>query len=132
MSQVEDRVTRLEILIETNMNKIIEGLDSLSVLMIEADDNKAFRKKFEEEVLKLVKQKLNTKEFDDGVKETAENTVYAVFNKPEIRKDFEYKVQAIIQSEFDKLLLKAYVKLTLVIGGISTSLALVIMKGVLQ
>ena len=127
----EDRVTRLETIIETQLTKIIEGVDSITPLKMEADEMKVFRREFDNKVRSIIAERLNTIQFEADVKETINTEVMAIFNKPEVRKDFEAKVQAIIRKELKEALLGMYIRLTLVVGGIATSLAVVVLKGLL-
>jgi len=127
----EDRVTRLETIIETQLTKIIEGVDSITPLKMEADEMKVFRREFDNKVRSIIAERLNTIQFEADVKETINTEVMAIFNKPDVRKDFEAKVQAIIRKELKEALLGMYIRLTLVVGGIATSLAVVVLKGLL-
>ena len=127
----EDRVTRLETIIETQLSKIINGVESISPLKLEADEMKVFRKEFDTKVRAIVAERLNTVQFEADVKETINNEVMAIFNRPEIRNDFEFKVQAIIRKEMKDVLLGMYIRLTLVVGSIATSLAVIVMKGLI-
>ena len=127
----EDRITRLETIIETQLSKVVDGVESVSTLKIEADEMKSFRRDFDTKVRGIVAERLNTVQFEADVKETINNEVMAIFNRPEVRNDFEAKVQSIIRKEMKEVLLGMYIKLSLVVGSIATSLAVIVMKGLI-
>ena len=127
----EDRITRLETIIETQLSKVVDGVESVSTLKIEADEMKSFRRDFDTKVRAIVAERLNTVQFEADVKETINSEVMAIFNRPEVRNDFEAKVQSIIRKEMKDVLLGMYIKLSLVVGSIATSLAVIVMKGLI-
>lgn len=127
----EDRITRLETIIETQLSKVVDGVESVSTLKIEADEMKSFRRDFDNKVRGIVAERLNTVQFEADVKETINSEVMAIFNRPEVRNDFEAKVQSIIRKEMKDVLLGMYIKLSLVVGSIATSLAVIVMKGLI-
>lgn len=128
---VEDRVTKLETINELHMNKVVEGLDSLSILLVEADNNKKFRIDFESKVKNIIDDRLNTTKFDESIKRTIEKEVIAIFDKQEVRDDFTSKVQKIFKLEINSLMLGLYIKLSIIVGTIATTLATAILKGML-
>ncbi len=141
----EDRITKLETIIETQLTRIVDSVESIYPLKLEAEEMKAFRREFDNKVRTIVAERLNTIQFEADVKDTINSEVIAIFNKPEIRNDFERKVQAIIHNEFkskhfedkvkDKLntemksiLLNMYIKLTAIVGTLATSLTYFILE----
>jgi len=131
MASNEDRLTRLETIIEEPLKKIASSLEVLPILESEASENKEFRGLFQSKVKEIVNDRLNTSQFDYAIKEKIDKEVMAIFDKKEVREDFDKKVKDIITQELKEVMLSIYVKITLIVSTIATGLVTFILKGLL-
>lgn len=145
MASIEDRVTRLETLLETHLTKVVDGVSSLSMVMVEIEENKQFRQDLHKHIKKEIDIRLNSKSFDDAVRETVEETISVFLQRESVRDDFTKKVKLIVkkelESDIDSLttpiiekwvknkILWVYLKVTGIVGGILLALVTAIVKG---
>jgi hypothetical protein len=99
----EERLLKLELAlpqIKVSIEKILEAQDSLTALKIESQESKKFRDAFDSEVRKIVRQVLDTKDFDKAISLQIEEVVMVIFNKPEVRKDLGNTIDSRIDSKW--------------------------------
>lgn len=115
--------------IKTSLNKILESQDVLTKLKIEGDDNKKFRQDFGSIVERIVAQRLNTVEFERSLNEQIKKQAKEYLNQEEVREDFTNKVDSRFNLKFREIQLGLYLKLTAIVGSIATTLAVIVLKG---
>jgi hypothetical protein len=99
----EERLLKLELAlpqIKVSIEKILEAQDSLTALKIESQESKKFRDAFDSEVRRIVRQVLDTKDFDKAISLQIEEVVMVIFNKPEVRKDLGNTIDSRIDSKW--------------------------------
>lgn len=129
MSSIEDRLMRLETINEVYMEKIVKGLESVSVLVKEAEENEAFRKSFDEKTKIIINEKLNTIEFDKDLKQTIQNEVKIILESKDSSTEFDNRVIEIVSKENKKILLGVYIKITAIITTIASGVLIAFFKG---
>lgn len=136
MSESEkDRILRLELLlpqIKESLEKMLETQESFTLLKIESENSKEFRKKFDDEVRKIVKVILDSRAFEQDIKNQIEEEVLAIFNQEKIRKDFDNKVDARIELKLNSNKLGYYNKTSAKIGAALFTIIVGILIAVLK
>lgn len=112
---LDDRVTKLETINEVYMKKIVDGLDAVSALKLEAQEAKKFRDEFEQKTQKLVDDKLNTIDYDKNLKKIIQAELATKLHDEKTSEEFTNKVEEIIKKNNKSLLLNIYLKVTAVI-----------------
>lgn len=125
MSSTDDRLTKLEVLVEMHLKKVSEGLDSLSVLMHEAEENNEFKKEFEDKVKTLIETKLSSIGFNNTIKKLIKDEVEIIFNDDKTRKSFDEKVTLLIKKSFKDF----YVRATIIFFSAISTLLLAYFQG---
>ena len=116
--------------IQKAMNKILENQEVVTELRLEAENNKQFRKAFEDKVLDLVSRRLNTIQFEASLNGQITKQVETYLTSKEARKDFSQEVNTILEDKLEKLQLSMFWRLTAFIGTIVTAVVLILVKGV--
>lgn len=136
MSESEkDRILRLELLlpqIKESLEKMLETQESFTLLKIESENSKEFRKKFDDEVRKIVKVVLDSRAFEQDIKNQIEEEVLAIFNQEKIRKDFDNKVDARIELKLNNNKLGYYNKTSAKIGAALSAVIIALVIAVLK
>lgn len=125
----DERLIRIETILETHLIKVVEGLDSLKELQLKLDRLEKLEANFDVKVSTLISNRLNTIEFDKAIKDTIYKEVKIIFENKEVRENFQNQVKDIFKEEFKRLMLGVYIKITLVAGAIATTLASSIIQG---
>jgi len=128
---IEDRVTRIETIVEEPLKKIASSLEVLPILEAEASENKEFRGIFQSKVKEIVNDRLNTSQFDYAIKKKIDEEVKNIFNQQEVRDDLTKKIKTVVEQELKNVMLSIYVKITLLVSTIATGLVTFILKGLL-
>ena len=128
---IEDRVTRIETIVEEPLKKIASSLEVLPILEAEASENKEFRGIFQSKVKEIVNDRLNTSQFDYAIKKKIDEEVKNIFNQQEVRDDLTNKIKTVVEQELKNVMLSIYVKITLLVSTIATGLVTFILKGLL-
>lgn len=116
--------------IQKAMGKILENQEVVTELRLEADNNKTFRKAFEDKVLDLVSRRLNTIQFEADLNVQIRKQVEIYLTSKDARKDFSEAVNELLDDRLEKLQLNMFWRLTAFIGTIVTAVVLILVKGV--
>jgi len=135
----KERLLKLEILlpqIKDSLEKILETQESFTILKLESEKSKEFREKFDEEITKKVNTQLESRSFENDVRTLIENEVITIFNKEEIRNDFNKKVDSRIETKWKSIQLSfltaSSLKIITIASSISIALTIAILKGFLN
>lgn len=129
-----NKLIKLELVlpqIEKSMSKILENQEILTLLKIESDENKKFRDGYRDELAKLLDTRLNSTAFEQALNEQIEKQTEIYLNKDGIRKDLTNRIKEVFRIEFKNAQLWMYIKLTTVVGGIATTVATLLVQGVI-
>lgn len=127
----EDLLTAKLMLVEVKkaLSKMLENQEVLTELKLDADSNKKFRERFEEKVLALVTQRLNTIQFEADLNKQIQNQTKEYLNKKEVRKEFTADVKGIIEDEMAGLQLSLFWKITAFVGTVLMAIFGIVLKG---
>lgn len=127
----EDLLTAKLMLVEVKkaLSKMLENQEVLTELRLDADSNKKFRERFEEKVLALVTQRLNTIQFEADLNKQIQNQTKEYLNKKEVRKEFTADVKGIIEDEMAGLQLSLFWKITAFVGTVLMAIFGIVLKG---
>lgn len=129
-----ERIIRIEAIlpaIQNSMNKIMESQEAITVLKLSAEEHKIFIKNFEKEVVRIVKNELNTSMFHEEIDEQIDKRVEIIFNQQKTRTDFNDKVSEIIDEKLDKATSKLFKKIVIYIAIATGTVILSVLKGVI-
>lgn len=124
--ELSDRITRIETILEIPLKNLVARLEGIQELQLEAREAKEFRESFNKNVTDILNTRLNTIEFDEGVKKTVDKEIKHWLHTKEVQDE----IRDLFKDEFKKVVLWLYVKLTLIAGGIATTVAASVIQGV--
>lgn len=128
-----ERLLKVELImdeIRKSMEKILESQEYFTTLKIEIENSKVFRKDFDSNVRKIVEIIIASKNFEKEIDKQIEEKVLNIFNKPEVREDFDNKVKEIFKDEWKNIQLSFIFKVLAWVVPIVSSLVIGIVKGV--
>lgn len=128
---LEDRLIKLETIVELYIKKIVDGLDVLSSLESEAQEAKVFRDTFPEKTKTIINERLNTTTFDKSIKQTTREEIAIYLLSKESAEDFSNRVNDLIDAKLKEVLLKTYIKITAIATTIAVAVAVSIIKSMI-
>lgn len=125
----QDRIVRLETLLETHLEKIVSGLDLLTVLKGETELNTKFRDEFRSNVRQMIEAELNTIAFEGQIEGIAKRQIEALIKSDEFNRMIDERAKSVVNRRLRELLLGGYVKVSVAVLGAVGTLAVAILKG---
>jgi len=128
-NELNSKIVRLETILETHLEKIVNGLDLLNVLKGETELNKKFRDGFRDNVKKMILEELNTVSYEVHLEEVNRKQIHIILESDEFNKLIDERAKAVVNKRLKDILLNGYVKLSLIILGILGSGITMYLKG---
>lgn len=125
----QDRIVRLETLLETHLEKIVSGLDLLTVLKGETELNTKFRDEFRSSVRQMIEAELNTVAFEGQIEGIAKKQIETLIKSDEFNRMIDERAKSVINRRLKELLLGGYVKVSVAILGVVGTLTVAVLKG---
>lgn len=126
MRDVEDRLVKVETILETRLDEIVKGLEVLPLLKEDVKNNKEFR---DSGVDQIIDNKLNSKQFDEATRKVIAEELKILLSSEETRTSFDGKVKGLIKGELKAVLLGVYIKISTIALTIASGVALAVIKG---
>lgn len=124
-----DRIVRLETLLETHLEKIVNGLDLLTVLKGETELNTKFRDEFRESVKQMIKAELSTIAFEGQIEGIAEKQIESLIKSDKFNSMIDDRAKSVVNKRLKDILLGGYVKISIAILGVVGALVTAVLKG---